>query len=95
MNIAKFCWKLTYIYNDKNHQKSIHLYCTDYRSRPYHSRNLDPVLFDSFAAGRLAIDLSILNIIIGTVILVVAVVGLLGICREMKKLLLVVSIRQR
>lgn len=48
---------------------------------------LDPVLFDSFAAGRLAIDLSILNIIIGTVILVVAVVGLLGIYREMKKLL--------
>lgn len=57
---------------------------------------LDLVLFDSFAAGRLAIDLSILNIIIGVVILVFSVgvgVGILWKYREIKKLLLVVSIQ--
>lgn len=57
---------------------------------------LDLVLFDSFAAGRLAIDLSILNIIIGVVILVFSVgvgVGILWKYREIKKLLLVVSIK--
>lgn len=57
---------------------------------------LDLVLFDSFAAGRLAIDLSILNIIIGVVILVFSVgvgVGILWKFREIKKLLLVVSIQ--
>lgn len=57
---------------------------------------LDLVLFDSFAAGRLAIDLSILNIIIGVVILVFSVgVGILWKYREIKKLLLVVSIQKR
>lgn len=57
---------------------------------------LDLVLFDSFAAGRLAIDLSIMNIIIGVVILVFSVgvgVGILWKYREIKKLLLVVSIQ--
>lgn len=57
---------------------------------------LDLVLFDSFAAGRLAIDLSILNIIIGVVILVFSVgvgVGILWKYREIKTLLLVVSIQ--
>lgn len=57
---------------------------------------LDLVLFDSFAAGRLAIDLSILNIIIGVVILVFSVgvgVGIIWKYREIKKLLLVVSIQ--
>lgn len=54
---------------------------------------MDLVLFDSFAAGRLAIDLSILNIVIGTIILVVAVVGILGKYRGIKKLLLGVSIQ--
>lgn len=54
---------------------------------------MDLVLFDSFAAGRLAIDLSILNIVIGTIIFVVAVVGFLGKYRGIKKLLLVVSIQ--
>lgn len=57
---------------------------------------LDLVLFDSFAAGRLAIDLSILNIIIGVVILVFSFgvgVGILWKYREIKKLLLVVSIQ--
>lgn len=49
---------------------------------------MDLVLFDSFAAGRLAIDLSILNIVIGTIILVVPVVGILGKYRGIKKLLL-------
>lgn len=54
---------------------------------------MDLVLFDSFAAGRLAIDLSILNIVIGTIIFVVAVVGFLGKYRGIKKLLLGVSIQ--
>lgn len=54
---------------------------------------LDLVLFDSFAAGRLAIDLSILNIIIGVVILVFSGVGILWKYREIKKLLLIVSIQ--
>lgn len=54
---------------------------------------MDLVLFDSFAAGRLAIDLSILNIVIGTIILVVPVVGILGKYRGIKKLLLGVSIQ--
>lgn len=54
---------------------------------------MDLVLFDSFAAGRLAIDLSILNIVIGTIIFVVAVVGILGKYRGIKKLLLGVSIQ--
>ncbi|XP_052675589.1 tetraspanin-9-like [Crassostrea angulata] len=53
---------------------------------------LDLVLFDSFAAGRLAIDLSILNIIIGVVILVFSGVGIFWKYREIKKLLLVYTI---
>lgn len=53
---------------------------------------LDFVFFDFFVVGRLVIDLSILNIIIGVVIFVFFGVGIFWKYCEIKKLLLVVSI---
>lgn len=53
---------------------------------------LDFVFFDFFVVGRLVIDLSILNIIIGVVIFVFFGVGIFWKYYEIKKLLLVVSI---